>query len=120
MSPSKPYFCYDPEGDGFTLYETAEKAEKAAKTAIVASKEDGMWSEDVECICWGTVIQKVIETERHERPPDSELDEEGYDPRGYYWGREDDPDVVTEYDCIVNYGLVDAYEKGFYKAREEQ
>ncbi|EJR0236039.1 TPA: hypothetical protein U2L90_001581 [Enterobacter hormaechei] len=67
---SKPvgYFAYDNDG-GFTNHATAERAQKEAQDAIDYFREsacDG-WSDEVESVCWGTIIQQAEQTDLRQR-----------------------------------------------------
>lgn len=55
------YFGYDPEC-GFELFENAEQAKKYAEDAIAGYRDyacDG-WSEEVDQVCWGELIQHTV------------------------------------------------------------
>lgn len=61
------FFSYDPEGDGFTVHETAEDAKKAACDSLDWSRDDaadGGWLDEPTGICWGEVMGRVVETSR--------------------------------------------------------
>lgn len=58
------YFSYDPEGAGFMFHDTETEAKAAAETSLQDERDcapEG-WSENVELICWGEVVQRVKET----------------------------------------------------------
>ncbi|MDK2679256.1 hypothetical protein ABMX64_20045 [Vibrio vulnificus] len=80
-SPEKPWYCFD--GDDKTYYETEELAIEAAKDAIVGHLDE-FWSEEVGRVQVGKVTQVTIQTDKRERPDD--IDEEGCDQNGEYWG----------------------------------
>ena len=83
--PDYPFFLFDPEGEGITFYRTAEDRDAAAKGAIQEYLADGSWAEEVTGLCAGHVTHIATETNRRDRPPDDELDEEGCDGEGVYW-----------------------------------
>lgn len=78
------FFLYDPAGDGFQTFPTVEQRDAAAKAAIEASLVDGEWSDDVLSIVVGEVTGEAVKTNVQLRP--SELDENGEDEGGNYWG----------------------------------
>ena len=66
------YFSYDPNGDGFTIHNNADEAQKAAENALAEEEKncvDQGWSDEVTQICWGEIIQHVTESNR--RPSDN-------------------------------------------------
>lgn len=81
--PEYRYWLNDPEGDGLTYYRTAEARDAAAKDAIDGYLEDG-WAEEVEYIAAGEVTHSAQCLNKKQRPAD--LDEEGCDGEGTYWG----------------------------------
>jgi len=78
------YFLYDPEGDGFSTYKTEEERDKDAVEAIEAYKEDG-WNEEVTSVCAGEVTLQARQVDKVDRPPEDEIDGEGYDKEDEYW-----------------------------------
>jgi len=98
------FFYYDPEDDGFQTESTFERAESSADKSI-RSYLDGCWMEEVEGVCMGVILKKATRTYERKRPEDSDLDDEGYDSAGYWWGRKDSDDGLSEYDEIWNYTL---------------
>lgn len=62
------YFAYDTDG-GFTNHDTAERAQKEAQDAIEYFREtacDG-WSDEVDSVCWGAIIQQAEQTDLRQR-----------------------------------------------------
>ena len=70
------YFCYDPNGSGFTLHSDQEQARKEATQALDAEREEAAegWSDEVMLICWGLVCEKVMLTREASAPPGSNFD----------------------------------------------
>jgi|GEM_PF-6738341 len=99
-----PFFYYDPEGDGFQRESSLEVAEKQSNEAIRQYLDD-CWSEEVEGVCMGVVLKRAKKTYTAKRPPDSELDGDGYDKDGNWWGRQDSGEGTSEYDEICDYTL---------------
>ena len=95
FSHSKPYFVYDPEGDGLTYFETQEERDAFAQECIRNYLDPDGWSVEVVNVVAGVVTHSAQQVDREDRP--DELDEEGVDESGAYW----DPD--WEYKC--NYAL---------------
>jgi hypothetical protein len=66
------YFSYDPNGDGFSLHNTADDAKKAAENALreeeINAGDEG-WNEDVYRICWGEITEVAVASNR--RPSDN-------------------------------------------------
>lgn len=54
------WWSFDPE-DGFQTHPSEEEAKKRAEDAFEASREDGVWAENVEEICYGKVTAIVTE-----------------------------------------------------------
>ena len=90
-SPNRPYFFWDPGGD-FNYFATEEERNDAAAVAIEGYCDD-MWGEGVEQIIAGKLTHAAQQNNRIERPPASEIDDEGYDKDGNRW----DPD--WNYQC---------------------
>jgi len=93
------FFIYDPCGDGFIFYKSAEDRDYVASEVISMYLDDG-WNEDVEQIVAGEISHTCEQTNREERPDD--VDEEGYDEDGGYWG---------DFDHKCNYELVELEKK---------
>jgi len=104
MNSSHHFFYYDPEDEGFQIEQTFEIAEKKAVDAIRSYLDDG-WSLEVEGVCMGVILKKAECTFEKSRPDDSDLDSEGYDAAGYWWGRKDSGDEISEFDDICDYTL---------------
>ncbi len=81
------FFSYDPDG-GFDTHDTAQQAEERAQNyfaiAESAASDDG-WPPNTDQICWGKIIGEVLLSETKQRPPESELDENGCDHEGLSW-----------------------------------
>lgn len=74
------FFAYDPEGDGFTFYRSAEDRD-AALSGIINEYLDEHWSEEVENVCAGEVTHIAKQVDREERPSDpAKIEEEGWPP----------------------------------------
>lgn len=85
--PEYPYWLNDPDGDGITFYRTAEDRDAAAAETLDEYKDaDGCWTEEVEGVCAGVVTHIAQCKNKVMRPPEDELDEEGCDGEGAYWG----------------------------------
>ncbi len=97
MSKKELYFCHDPES-GFETFETAGEALKHAQDAIDMYMDDG-WMDGVEQVVTGVITKQSTKTNVTERPPESELDEEGFCEEGIDWGHND-----FEYTC--NYEMM--------------
>jgi len=80
------YFLYEPEGDGLLFFATEADRDCAARECIseYLSSSDG-WGESVTDIFVGTVTGLTQATNLQKRPPDEELDEDGYDEDGTDW-----------------------------------
>ena len=86
------------EGDT-TLFNTEEQARSYAQKWLDYAREESVdgWPEGMETVGWAKVQGRVVETMRKEKPPKEELDEEGRDKAGTYFG---------EFDFIVDYDLL--------------
>lgn len=93
---SRPYFVYDPEGDGFAYFATEEERDKYAKDAIAEYLDDG-WMEEVVNVIAGKLTHRATQVDKINRPPDSDFNEEGFDSDGIAWD--------SEWDYICNYEL---------------
>lgn len=78
------YFLYDPLGNGFELFNTIEERDKAFKECIDYYNDDG-WDEEVENITAGIITHTAQQIDRVNRPPENEINEEGYDKEDDYW-----------------------------------
>lgn len=95
----KPFFSMLPDGE-FERHESASEAKARCDSMLAelrdkASGDEG-WSEEVEAICWGSVIEEAQVTERIPRPPESEL-QGGCDATGQMW-----PPNADE---LIDYGM---------------
>lgn len=92
---SNRYFLYDPAGDGFQTFPTAELRDAAAKAAIGDCLEDDGWLEDVFNITVGEITGTAVKTNIQQRP--AHLDENGEDEEGDYW----DADTEEKHDVEI-------------------
>jgi hypothetical protein len=85
-SANRRFFVYDPVA-GFTYYATQHARDEAAKAIIAGycDLSDG-WDDEVENVIAGEITHAAQKSDVIKRPPDNELDEEGYDEEGYWWG----------------------------------
>lgn len=83
---SDRYFLYDPAGDGFETFPTAELRDAAAKVAIENSLIEGYWSDDVFEIVVGQITGRAVKTNVTKRPEN--LDENSEDEGGNVWNRD--------------------------------
>lgn len=90
------FFIYDPEGEPFTYFKSAADRDSAAADIISNYMDDG-WAEEVEHVVAGELTHTCQQTNLRTRPDDEELDDEGCDGEGTYWG---------EFDTFCNYELV--------------
>lgn len=95
-SPNRPFFVYSPEDDGFTYYATEKERDDAAAEIIKEYLYDGSWSEDVTGVLAGVLTHVVKKCDVVEKPDESELDDDGMDEEGNYWG---------DFDEICNFRL---------------
>jgi hypothetical protein len=74
------FWCYSPEGDGFTFWRTTEDRDAYAAKEIRTYLDNNEWSEEVEGVIGGVVthITQAIDIQQ----PQGELDEDGYDEIG--------------------------------------
>ena len=79
----RPWFFYDPDGEGLRFCDTEDEAKAGAEAGIKASLQDDYWGEYVDQIFYGRVIAAATQVDRTEKP--ESLDEEGYDEDGEYW-----------------------------------
>jgi hypothetical protein len=87
------YFSYDPEGDGFTLHNTADEARKAAELDLSCHRDDATegWSDSVESVCWGELRQLAMKVR--------EMTKEEAEHQGIYFD--------NSFDTICDYELKD-------------
>lgn len=79
------FFIYDPQGNGFIYFRSAEERDAHQGMVIDGYLDDG-WDESVEQVVAGEVTHAARQVGREERPPEEELNEEGCDGDGTYWG----------------------------------
>ena len=72
------WFSYD-ECEGFKTHKTEAKAREYAQYALESERDSCAWNEEwsdvVDEICWGKVIEKVVETKRDPAPPEASFEE---------------------------------------------
>lgn len=71
------WFSWDTEDGGIAFHETEAAAKAAAEASLAAERDlagEG-WSENVEDICWGKVLGRVVETDRRPAGPEAGYDE---------------------------------------------
>jgi hypothetical protein len=85
------YFSYDPEGDGFTLHDTAEDARKASEIDLSCYKDNASegWSDGVSHVCWGELKQRAVMV--------NEMNKEEAEHQGIYFD--------NSFDTICDYEL---------------
>lgn len=79
----KRYFLYDPEGDGFQAFATAEARDEAAAKALPLYIVDGEWDETVFEVVAGEITHITEKTNVVRRPDD--LNDDSEDASGEYW-----------------------------------
>jgi hypothetical protein len=94
-SSTHRFFIYDPEGWGFRYFDSPESRD-AAKDSIIQSYLDESWDESVSQIVAGEVTHTCEAIGVQHRP--EELDGEGCDGEGTYWG---DHDTRCDYDLLA-------------------
>ena len=73
------FFLYDPEGDGFMYFKTAEERDAASHDVIQQYLDDG-WSEEVEQVIAGEVTHHTVMRDVEISPKREEYDnDEEYD-----------------------------------------
>lgn len=87
------YFSYDPEGDGFTLHNTAEEARKHAEDDLSCHRDNACegWSDSVHQVCWGELKQAAFKVR--------EMNKEEAEHQGIYFD--------NSFDTICDYELKD-------------
>lgn len=88
------YFIFDPAGEDFICYRTAEERDAQVKDIISGYCDEG-WDQDVERVCVGEISGTTIQTNVEYRP--EELDDQGCDSTGFYW---DDFKYKCDYDIL--------------------
>lgn len=86
MSKGK-FFAYDPE-DGFDFFETEQEARDKCQRNFEDHRiyaADSGWSEQITDVCWGRVVESVVETGRS-IPKGVTVDEDGIGSDGNYYG----------------------------------
>ena len=92
--PEYRFFLYDPEGDGFMFFRSAEERDAAAGETISVYLDDG-WAEEVEGVFAGEVTHHTIRTNVTRKPKREHFDsEEDFDDAMNEFG---DPD--WDYTC---------------------
>jgi hypothetical protein len=89
------FFIYDPEGNGFSYWQSPEARDEAKDNIIQAYLDDG-WDDTVEQIVAGEVTHTCQKIDVQPRP--DVLDDKGNDSEGNYW------DESWAYRC--NYDLL--------------
>jgi len=81
------YFFFDPEGEGLIFFRDEAELMEYAKISVedYLDNVDG-WAEEVEELCSGVVTRIVKKTDPQRRS--GEVDAEGYDKDGVWWGME--------------------------------
>jgi len=90
------YFLFDPY-NGMVFFKTAKERDEYADKAINEYLDEDGWHEDVTGIIAGKVTHFTKETDRVDRPSDEDIDEEGCDGEGSYWG---DMDFKCNYKMV--------------------
>lgn len=81
------YFYRDKNGD-IHFYDD-EKLRDEKVNQEIQNCIDEVWCEEVEDIFTGIVQGFSTQVDKELRPDESEIDEEGFDGRGFYWGDAD-------------------------------
>lgn len=89
------FFIYDPDGNGFLYFRSAEDRDAASDEVIRNYLDDG-WSEEVENVVAGEITHTCEKINVVQRP--DVIDDDGLDEGGDYW--------AEEWDCKCDYGLV--------------
>lgn len=97
------FFIFDPLGYEFVYFRTAEDRDQASDGIIQSYLDDG-WNEEVERVIAGEITHTCDKVNVQDRPPEEEIDGEGYDQNGDYWAEE------WSYKC--NYELLPLAEAG--------
>ena len=93
----KKYFVHDVESVGFETFDTIEERDAEAKACIQVYLDNG-WREDVINVVAGEITHRATETNRIDRPPQHEIDENGEDGEGNNW--------CNDFDYTCNYELL--------------
>ncbi len=98
VTDEKPWFAYCPD-NGVMAFETEEKAKAQAEEFIEAWLDaDTGWDELVDQVFVGRAIHISGQVDRVDRPDEREIDEDGCDEDGHYWG--------GDYEYFCNYQLL--------------
>ena len=57
------YFVYDPNGDGFIIFDTEDEAREYADEVLDIERDNAIgdeWSSDVEGLCWGKIAEQLV------------------------------------------------------------
>lgn len=95
-TPDKLWLAYGPDM-GLEFYATEQEAIDAGANFIEDHIGDDGWDEAVEQVFVGKAIHITRQTNVVKRPPDEELDEDGFDEEGNDWS--------GDHDCRCNYEL---------------
>ena len=85
MSSEGIYFIYDPGDNGFMTFATAEERDAFAAKTIENCLDNDEWDSEVARICVGVITGRATYVRVEHRPPDDELDEDGFDEDDTYW-----------------------------------
>lgn len=96
-APDRCFFIYDPEGAGFSYFESAE-ARDAAKDDIIRAYLDDGWDETVEQVVAGVLTHTCEKINVVPRPPEDQINENGLDQDGDHW--EPDWAYRCDYDLV--------------------
>lgn len=97
VTDEKPWFAYCP-GNGIVAFKTEAEATAQAEEFIDDWLDpDTGWDELVDQVFVGRAIQISSQVDRADRPDESEIDEDGCDEDGHYWG--------GDYEYFCNYKL---------------
>ncbi len=91
MSDEGIYFIYDPGDNGIVTFTTVEERDAFAAKTIENCLDCDEWDSEVARICVGVITGRATRVRVEHRPPDEELDEDGFDEDGTHW-----PDGVNE------------------------
>lgn len=94
VTDDKPWFAYCPEQGLMACGTEAEAIERATDMIDNWLDGDAGWDEQVDQVFVGRATQISGQVDRVDRPDESQLDEDGCDPEGYYWG---------DYEYVCNY-----------------
>ncbi len=80
------YFITDPNTESTYYFKCIKERHKYARSAIRGYLGDDGWNEEVQQLFSGTVTHMVTQYNTNERPDEDDIDEDGYDSEGTYWG----------------------------------